>query len=60
MNFILHGKAIGWLVMKKDSELPWATRILRWTLVAGAITGLLLATVYGIMRVIYCAKLWFF
>ena len=29
---------LGWLVMKKDSELPWVTRIARWVVVsAGSI-----------------------
>lgn len=26
------GKAIRFIAMKKDSELPWVTRILRWGL----------------------------
>jgi len=56
MNLIVHGKILGWLIMKKDSELPWATRILRWTLVAGAMTALM----YSVAYVAHCAKLWFF
>ena len=29
---------LGWLVMKKDKELPWAMRIARWVaVVAGSI-----------------------
>ncbi len=25
---------LGWLVMKKDSELPWSVRIARWVVVS--------------------------
>lgn len=34
MEEIVHGLAptLKWLIMKKDSELPWVTRVARWAL----------------------------
>lgn len=36
-----------WLIMKKDSELPWSTRIVRWAIVAGVIAFLVIGIIYG-------------
>lgn len=39
----------GWVFMKKDKELPWATRLARWGLI-------LLGLAYGSLLVIEKAK----
>mgnify|MGYP006964119638 FL=1 len=36
-----------WLIMKKDAELPWVTRIARWAIVAGIIAFLVIGIIYG-------------
>lgn len=36
-----------WLIMKKDAELPWVTRIARWAIVAGVIAFLVIGIIYG-------------
>lgn len=36
-----------WLIMKKDAELPWVTRIARWAIVAGVIAFLVIGVIYG-------------
>lgn len=41
-----------WLVMKKDSELPWVTRIARWVV-------LVLGTIFFTGYVAHCFKEWF-
>lgn len=35
------------LIMKKDAELPWVTRIARWAIVAGVIAFLVIGIIYG-------------
>ena len=37
-----------WLIMKKDNELPWVTRIARWVLLC-----------FGCLYVAHCFKEWF-
>lgn len=41
-----------WIVMKKDKELPWAIRLLRWVLSA-------CACVYAIGFVLHSLSEWF-
>lgn len=41
--------SFGWVFMKKDKELPWATRLARWGLI-------LLGLAYGVLLVIEKAK----
>lgn len=36
-----------WLIMKKDAELPWVTRIARWAIVAGVIAFLVIGIICG-------------
>ena len=36
-----------WLIMKKDAELSWVTRIARWAIVAGVIAFLVIGIIYG-------------
>lgn len=55
MNISLPEKVIKWFVMKKDNELPWATRIFRWILVLGAFFSLL----YGAAFVVHSICEWF-
>ena len=41
-----------WLIMKKDSDLPWVVRLTRWAL---SLCGTALAVLY----VAHCFKEWF-
>lgn len=41
-----------WLVMKKDSELPWGFRLARWI-------GLVYVTAYATMYMAHRFKEWF-
>lgn len=41
-----------WLVMKKDSELPWVTKLSRWVV-------FVLGTLFGSGYVAHCFKEWF-
>lgn len=43
---------IKWLVMKKDNELPWVTRIFRWV-------ALVLGTVFASGYTVHCYFEWF-
>lgn len=36
-----------WLIMKKDAELPWVTRIARRAIVPGVIAFLVIGIIYG-------------
>ena len=59
MKMSIPEKAIKWLIMKKDSELPWATRIFRWNLVLGACLGMVLLMLYGAAFVLHNICEWF-
>lgn len=41
-----------WLVMKKDSELPWVTKLSRWVV-------FVLGSLFGSGYVAHCFKEWF-
>ena len=43
---------IKWLVMKKDNELPWVTRIFRWV-------ALVLGTLFASGCTVHCYFEWF-
>lgn len=55
MSVSIPEKVIKWLIMKKDNELPWAIRILRWNLILGTVLFLL----YEAAFVIYSIREWF-
>ena len=41
---------LGWLVMKKDSELPWSMRIARWVVVSSGSIWLVGYVVHAFME----------
>lgn len=41
-----------WLIMKKDSDLPWVTRLARWT-------AYVLGTIFAAGYVAHCFMEWF-
>ena len=40
-----------WLIMKKDAELPWATRIGRWAVVVGTVAAVAGGMLYGALLI---------
>ena len=56
MDFSKLAGALGpifvWLVMKKDRELPWVTRLTRWV-------AFVLGTLFCAGYVAHCFKEWF-
>lgn len=45
-----------WLIMKKDAELPWATRIGRWAIAIGVVAAVVVGVLYGALLVAEKAK----
>ena len=45
-----------WLIMKKDAELPWATRIGRWAVVIGIVAAVIGGMLFGALLIAEKAK----